>query len=576
MSTAALKMPAKKPTKDSLRELVETIVFVVVLVLVLKLFVVEAFVIPTGSMAETLLGYHKQVHCEQCGFEFPVNASEEVEGRKDTGKVPVVGYHCPNCDFPGKLNLVEHSAGGGGKYYTTGLDWTSGDRVLVHKAMPIDHRGSVVVFKFPADPQVDHVAQNYIKRLVGFGRETIAVHNGDLFIHKSLEYPATAYPRPEDPKDLWERRYTYMNAPVAKEAFEQAQKAGFPENVGGFELLRKPDDQVLAMRRIVYHNDFQPQDLLKLGVPPRWKTSGEGWGAPEPGQKSFSHTGTGRGFLKYEHLRVGIKALRDGTTGVMSRVRALASEPGDDKSNEHAPIPTRITNFLGYNSGVRGAFVSQGEGPENIDNNNNWVGDLMVECRTNLANNDATVILDLARGPSRFQAHFSNGTVKLVRTGVGGKELASRPTPLTKAGTYDLRFANVDCRLRVWVDGKAIDFGREADYPFETPTTFESDDAVRKEGWTTANDVKEPAAIEVQGDATISSLVLWRDTYYTHAENKDAEVDTFHVQPGHFLCFGDNSAQSHDGRGWGQVPERLMLGRAVFIFWPRARIGFIR
>ena len=79
--------------------------------------------------------------------------------------------------------------------------------------------------------------------------------------------------------------------------------------------------------------------------------------------------------------------------------------------------------------------------------------------------------------------------------------------------------------------------------------------------------------------ATIASIVLWRDTHYTHSDNHTAELDTFYVQPGHFLCFGDNSAQSHDGRGWGQVPERLMLGRAVFTFfpvWPVFRLGFIR
>ena len=40
--------------RDSVREVIETIVFVTVLVLLLKCFVAEAFVIPTGSMAETL------------------------------------------------------------------------------------------------------------------------------------------------------------------------------------------------------------------------------------------------------------------------------------------------------------------------------------------------------------------------------------------------------------------------------------------------------------------------------------------------------------------------------------------
>src|SRR3954452_7601275 len=82
-TTATRSTPAPKPkqplveTKDSLREVVETIVFVVVLVLLLKSFAAEAFVIPTGSMAETLYGYQKLVTCPECKLEFPVNCSEE-------------------------------------------------------------------------------------------------------------------------------------------------------------------------------------------------------------------------------------------------------------------------------------------------------------------------------------------------------------------------------------------------------------------------------------------------------------------------------------------------------------------
>ena len=42
----------------------------------------------------------------------------------------------------------------------------------------------------------------------------------------------------------------------------------------------------------------------------------------------------------------------------------------------------------------------------------------------------------------------------------------------------------------------------------------------------------------------------------------------YYVQPGHTMCLGDNSAQSSDSRTWGTVPDRLMLGKAVFVFWP--------
>jgi len=558
-----------KAHRDSLRELVETFVFVVVLVLMLKLFVVEAFVIPTGSMAETELGYHKNVQCEQCGYKFPVNSSDEEEGRKGV-KVPIVGYHCPNCNFPGKLKVVNQGSKDA-PFFRTELESTSGDRVLVHKAMPINQRGSVVVFKFPKEPQIDQIAQNYIKRLVGFGGETIAIYHGKLFVHKSLEYPKEQYPRPPDEKDVWQERYTYPQAEVASTALESAKQLGFPENAKGFELIRKPDNQVLAMKRIVYDNDHQAQDLIKLGVPPRWKTSGTGWDAAVAGQTSYNHTGPERAFLKYEHLVVKNKAIPD---VLSSRTRDLPKNASDFIPT--SVVPSKITNLLGYNSGVRGDFHYNDRGTENSDNNDHWVGDLIVECKAMIADPTATVILDLARGPSRFQAQFANGTVKLVRTGAGGKELASRPTTMTKAGQYALRFANVDCRLRVWVDDKAIDFGKESDYAYEAPKTFDNADS-KHEGWTTANDINEPAAIEVQGNVTISNITLWRDTYYTHNESgpRGGDLDTYYVHPGHFLCFGDNSAQSSDGRTWGQVPERLMLGRAVFVFWPFARIGFI-
>src|ERR1700730_6652508 len=65
--------------RDVVREIFETVVFVVVLVLMLKTFVAEAFVIPTGSMAETLYGYQKVVTCDECGYVFPVNCSSEVD-----------------------------------------------------------------------------------------------------------------------------------------------------------------------------------------------------------------------------------------------------------------------------------------------------------------------------------------------------------------------------------------------------------------------------------------------------------------------------------------------------------------
>jgi len=88
--------PGPNDMKDGTREVVETIVFVVVLVLLLKTFLAEAFVIPTGSMATTLLGYHVDVECSQCKHRFTANAANWADPQ-DGDPVPVFKAQCPNC-----------------------------------------------------------------------------------------------------------------------------------------------------------------------------------------------------------------------------------------------------------------------------------------------------------------------------------------------------------------------------------------------------------------------------------------------------------------------------------------------
>src|SRR5262245_3842463 len=74
--------PTKAPaaaTSHAIRETVESIVIAFVLAFLFRTFEAEAFVIPTGSMAPTLMGRHKDVDCEKCGHRFQVNASEEEQ-----------------------------------------------------------------------------------------------------------------------------------------------------------------------------------------------------------------------------------------------------------------------------------------------------------------------------------------------------------------------------------------------------------------------------------------------------------------------------------------------------------------
>jgi signal peptidase I len=121
------------------------------------------------------------------------------------------------------------------------------------------------------------------------------------------------------------------------------------------------------------------------------------------------------------------------------------------------------------------------------------------------------------------------------------------------------------------------------------------EDIARRRG-PTANDL-EPASVGTQAAPVhLHHLRLWRDTYYTldpgraDASPRDEdwsdptrwdslrriEYMTMYVQPGHYLCLGDNSPSSADSRQWGLVPDRLMLGRALLVYFPMDRIGPIR
>src|SRR5439155_1572925 len=51
---------------DNWRETIESIVVAFVLAFLFRTFEAEAFVIPTGSMAPTLYGQHRDITCEKC------------------------------------------------------------------------------------------------------------------------------------------------------------------------------------------------------------------------------------------------------------------------------------------------------------------------------------------------------------------------------------------------------------------------------------------------------------------------------------------------------------------------------
>jgi hypothetical protein len=485
-------------------------------------------------------------------------------------------------------------------------------------------RFDVVVFKYPKAPQQSYTPMNYIKRLIGKPGETIAIKAGKLYVlppgtmppysvekEAELEFSQRDVPPLEStldeikadlPKLMWHRIHMHPNDPDAKKLFEN----------GKFQIIRKPPEKILAMMRLVYDNDHPPSDLPGAEFE-RWQPADKVW---VPAGRGFDGTGADKSthWLRYHHLVPNPPTTREEEVpGTKDKV--IVTDP-------RATAERRlITDVLGYNSKVTPV-------PPNEDpwGNSNWVSDLIVEVEATIDQADGQFTLELSKAKSRFRARWdvANGICTLVRVDENQKEveLASAPTSFKGKGTKRrLRFANVDDRLTVWVDS-TLAF-RGGAYPDGGVNLDKSDlDIVPSR-----NDF-EPASIGLSGEARVGvdSLKLFRDIYYTnfdfdaHKETvredpvRDSHNDvrgnfslltfpqgasvklpdengfedwqkswqqaqrfnTLYVQPGHYLCLGDNSSHSADSRTWGLVPERLMLGRALVVYWPIKRIGRIR
>jgi signal peptidase I len=479
--------------------------------------------------------------------------------------------------------------------------WSSGDRVLVSKCaydngFTRPNRFQVVVFKYPRAPMDNNTPKNYIKRLLGLPGELLAIFFGRIY---RWAPPENAPPPFDDFKDatvdakeLWnkDKGYMHIDDKTSRDWFEE----------GKYSIVRKPPHIMLAMRRIVYDNDFQAKDLK--GKLDRWNPSPQSaWKAD--GATGFVHQGKANGevdWLRYQHL-------------VLVRTEPVVAGAGE-------VAPKLITDTMAYNS-VKTARLEKGRLvngaiTDRTPEHPHWVGDLMIECNVEVVEAKGEFYFELNKGIYRYQARWdlASGQCSLKRIETDGKEkdltpidLGSQPTSVKSPGKYMLRFSNIDARLTVWVD-RALPFGDGKEYdPPEIRGKHEEklnpEDIEARRG-PRDNDVKRPASIGSKGaHVKVTHVRLWRDTYYTTSprlradgsnepdydgnpaswtDEKDWDLFrkqrfiTMYVQPGHYLCLGDNSQASSDSRDWGLVPERLMLGRALVVYFPLDRIGPIR
>ena len=193
--------PAKSSTAaaDSIATTLEWLITAFILAFVFRAFVMEAFRIPTGSMADTLKGAHFKLRCTQCGFGYDYGF-QQLYYRLPSEYVP-----------PGDIPLLPSGPRCSSCGYFLGSDVkmpvANGDRILVLKTIyqfVLPNRWDVVVFKNPVEPRI-----NYIKRLIARPGEKLEIIDGDIYINGTI-----ARKPPKVQNELWLPVYNNDYPPV--------------------------------------------------------------------------------------------------------------------------------------------------------------------------------------------------------------------------------------------------------------------------------------------------------------------------------------------------------------------------
>lgn len=579
----AARPSAAKLSRRGGRETVDALVVAFVLAFLIRTFTAEAFVIPTGSMAPTLMGRHKDVFCDQCGTRFKVNSSDDAteglarvkaeekildreaqelrrriqSGLADPGKVKAylrnrqqqldeareriassvcVAGQCAQCRYITPLSeaLPERMLPAG----SDSVDQTanfSGDRLVVSKSaysFSNPKRWDVAVFKYPGNSQT-----NYIKRITGLPGEELRIFQGDLFTR-----------------------------PLGSD--------------GGFEIARKPPSQVLAMRQFVHDTDHETATLVNAGWPLAWRgddswnveteasTSGSGAEVVRPTYRGEAGEDA-TDWLRYHHTP---------PTDAYWEKALEAAEPID-----FAPEPQLITDFTPYNTRITfpeakqsyetygrltlGGFAAGQDQRGRLGLH--WVGDLMVEADLRVGS-AGEVSLELVEGGVHYGVTIlvDSGAATFWRRPFESDErevLTEASTGLRASGRHAVRLANFDNRLLLWIDGSLV----EADASYASDETDAVGDAQTPRTSELDPGDLAPAGVGVRGGTlTVDRLRVWRDGYYIATRNGEISgPDSI----GFITDLGRSDFEDRDSQRIEQLPESPDLWYA---FANRNRVDF--
>jgi signal peptidase I len=568
------------------RQVIESLACLAVAVIVFRAFLLEGYIISTGSMAPSLLGYHKQVVCPDCRFEFAYGVAFDRPTR-----APSQLATCPNCG-QGGIDLKN-------------VPRNDGDQLLVSKYAYLfsdPNRWEVVVFLNPNNPN-----QAYVKRVVGLPGETIYIRDGDVYIDGRLQR-----------KTMAEQRA--IRIPVFDQNFRASGVNWIPRWLTDLEWSN--GDEVFAFNSAPGGEQFSSNHGLSPDEPPR-QLSSLAW-------------------VRYFHWPrlPPYSSQRD-------RASLESLQPGIISDNYGYNQPVRISERYRVNDLMltaqldfsrRSTEQAKGNDDEtsqddstgaSVDERDEFVARLscrkkQIICRIDVDSRmlEMWIVGSSAGEADRILTEGQRADAKVQLTAdwfneVLEFELSSFDRQATVAvNGVELAVLPLDDDLRDVPNGKRSG-GPEGDLSKITVAGYVSDstlqaserrsfngegvsdkDGVQQAAWsgganTVGADYSEdlsmtrssdeslsPVAFgSRRGSVQVSSVKLYRDVHYTTENQRHGTERPLKLGNDEFFFLGDNSPVSLDSRGWASpvVPRRLLVGRPLVVHLPsqpgRIKIG---
>lgn len=514
------KVKTEETNEGSIKETIESILIAFILAFIFRGFVVEAFVIPTGSMAPTLLGAHMRFTCADCGYQFDTNFNiNSGGGSSDDLDIPKTGGQhdqiiCPNCGYHLPKSDPKDPA------YNPFVRY--GDRILVLKYLYLlkdPQRWDVVVFKSPDRPEVYDYTQNYIKRLIGKPGESIMILDGDIY----------------------------------------AGPKGTPREQ--LKVQTKPREVQESLWRLIHDSDYRPRGVQRLNSP----TYREPW-TPRSGQSGWD-LGPPDGvaaerMFKFNNLTGAAEIFfNDGVNIGQPRISAFNdwlaydSEAGRGASRWNLVGDLKLQFFYDRKAG---------DGP----------------LRLTLSKRGQNFVAEIGKTSARLLLAGADGQMQEL---IPAKEFSARNGPMSvefSSADYQVTLRINDRNVLQTtpqqyapnMSSLLANTGPDAPAP-QVRISAENQQAALSHVslWRDIYYLSEGKA-EVR-----------RNGRLTPEDFRGTADNIMQLGPDEFFTMGDNSQISGDGRYWseptilpyeglnvepGKVPARFMLGKAFFVYWP--------